>query len=115
MAAPCDRIVVASTGATTMWRTVAIEQHAQWVAECIVHMREQGCGRIDARPEALICWARQLDRAAAATLLSAVMTSWYRSANVPGKPRAIMPCAAAWRAIAGSAHSLRRATTKASA
>ena len=48
---------------------VAIEQHAEWISDCIAHMRANGLDRIEPRPEAVVDWVRQVNEAAAATLL----------------------------------------------
>ena len=72
---------------------VAIEQHAEWISDCIAHMRKNGLGSIEAKPEAMKEWQEQINTAAAGTLLSTVTTSWYMGANVPGKPRVFMPYA----------------------
>ncbi|MDP4025501.1 NAD(P)/FAD-dependent oxidoreductase [Methylobacterium sp. NEAU 140] len=72
---------------------VAIEQHAEWIADCIAHLRARGLGRIEARPEVSAAWGEQVRAAAAATLLPMASSSWYLGANVPGKPRAFMPYA----------------------
>ncbi len=72
---------------------VAIEQHVEWIADCIAHMREHGLERIEARPEAMDTWVQQVNEAANATLLPQAHHSWYLGANVPGKPRVFMPYA----------------------
>ena len=72
---------------------VAIEQHVEWIADCIAHLREQGLRSIEPRPEAADRWAEQVDAAANATLLPLATHSWYFGANVPGKPRVFMPYA----------------------
>ena len=72
---------------------VAIEQHAEWISDCIAHMREKGLERIEARPEAIDDWMEQVNVAANATLLPQAAHSWYLGANVPGKPRIFMPYA----------------------
>jgi cation diffusion facilitator CzcD-associated flavoprotein CzcO len=72
---------------------VAIEQHAEWIADCIAHMRERGLERIEARPEAVEKWVEHVNAAASATLLPLATSSWYLGANVPGKPRVFMPYA----------------------
>ncbi len=72
---------------------VAIEQHAEWIANCIAHMREHGIERIEPRPEAMDQWVEQVNEAANATLLPLATHSWYLGANVPGKPRVFMPYA----------------------
>ena len=72
---------------------VAIEQHADWIADCIAHMRAHGLERIEATPEAVTKWVEQVNTAASATLLPLATSSWYLGANVPGKPRVFMPYA----------------------
>lgn len=72
---------------------VAIEQHAEWIAECISHLRETGASRIEATPEATAKWGQHVNDAAAKTLLPMASSSWYLGANVPGKPKVFMPYA----------------------
>ncbi len=72
---------------------VAIEQHADWIAGCIAHMRANGLETIEATPEAMDDWVEQVNAAANATLLPQATHSWYLGANVPGKPRVFMPYA----------------------
>ena len=72
---------------------VAIEQHAEWIADCIAHMRALGLERIEAKPESMDDWVEQVNAAANATLLPQATHSWYLGANVPGKPRVFMPYA----------------------
>jgi len=81
---------------------VAIEQHAEWIADCISHLLEQGISRIEPVGDAVEGWVRQVNAAADATLLPLASSSWYLGANVPGKPRVFMPYAggmARYRAI----------------
>ena len=72
---------------------VAIEQHAEWITDCITHMRQHGLERIEATPVAMGKWLEQVNTAANATLLPLATSSWYLGANVPGKPRVFMPYA----------------------
>ena len=72
---------------------VPIEQHVEWIAGCIAHMRARGLERIEARPEAMDNWVAEVNAAANATLLPQAHHSWYLGANVPGKPRVFMPYA----------------------
>jgi cation diffusion facilitator CzcD-associated flavoprotein CzcO len=72
---------------------VAIEQHVEWITDCIAAMRKSGRERIEVRPEAMEQWAVEVERASKATLLSTVAHSWYLGANIPGKPRMFMPYA----------------------
>lgn len=72
---------------------VAIEQHVDWVAQCIKHMRDAGLSRIQASSEAAGEWMSEVNRAANATLLPQASSSWYLGANVPGKPQVFLPYA----------------------
>jgi cation diffusion facilitator CzcD-associated flavoprotein CzcO len=70
---------------------VAIEQHAEWITDCIAQMRSQGFKRIEPKPQSVARWQADVQTAANATLLPTVKHSWYLGANVPGKPRVFMP------------------------
>jgi cation diffusion facilitator CzcD-associated flavoprotein CzcO len=72
---------------------VAIEQHADWIADCIAHMRANGLERIEARPDAVDKWVAEVNDVAGKTLLPLAKHSWYLGANIPGKPRVFMPYA----------------------
>jgi len=72
---------------------VAIEQHADWIADCIAYMQEHGFERVETTPEAADNWVEEVNTAASATLLPLATSSWYLGANVPGKPRVFMPYA----------------------
>jgi len=81
---------------------VAIEQHVEWITECIAHLRRGGIDSVEADPEAARKWGEHVNETANATLLSKAKHSWYYGANVPGKPRVFMPYAggmARYRAI----------------
>ena len=72
---------------------VPIEQHVEWIADCVAHLRAEGIARIEATPGAAADWAEEVRAAAAATLLPQASSSWYLGANVPGKPRVFTPYA----------------------
>jgi len=72
---------------------VAIEQHADWITNCIRHLREQGLERIEARLDAVDKWVEEVNQVASKTLLPMAKHSWYLGANIPGKPRVFMPYA----------------------
>jgi cyclohexanone monooxygenase len=63
-----------------------IEHHVDWIADCIVHMREAGAERVEAAPEAQTAWAAEVAEVANKTLYP-LARSWYMGDNVPGKPR----------------------------
>jgi cation diffusion facilitator CzcD-associated flavoprotein CzcO len=72
---------------------VAIEQHVEWITDCIAHMRKKGLSRIEAKEESVEDWVAQVNAAANATVLPQAKSSWYLGANIPGKPRVFMPYA----------------------
>jgi cyclohexanone monooxygenase len=69
---------------------VSIEQHLDWVADCIAHLRAEGLDVVEATPDAEDAWVAHVNEIADATLYPQA-TSWYVGANVPGKPRVFMP------------------------
>ena len=68
----------------------SIEQHVEWIADCLAYMRERGLRRIEANPEAEDAWVAHVGAVAGKSLRS-VCNSWYIGANVPGKARVFMP------------------------
>jgi cyclohexanone monooxygenase len=68
----------------------SIEQHVEWIADCIAYMREHGATRIAADPDAQETWVAHVRRVADKTLFPRA-ASWYMGANIPGKPRVFMP------------------------
>ena len=71
----------------------SIEQHVDWIADCLAHMRDTGADRIEADRDAERAWAEHTREVSEQTLLPRAATSWYLGANVPGKPRVFMPYA----------------------
>jgi cyclohexanone monooxygenase len=69
---------------------MAIEQHVEWVSECIAHMKRIGVKLIEATRDAEDDWGLQVEAVARATLF-ADANSWYTGANIPGKPRVFLP------------------------
>ena len=72
---------------------VAIEQHADWITDCIRHLSDSGLDRIEARPEAMDKWVAEVNEVASKTVFPMAKHSWYLGANIPGKPRVFMPYA----------------------
>jgi cation diffusion facilitator CzcD-associated flavoprotein CzcO len=65
---------------------VSIEQHVDWVSDCIQWMRSEGKATIEPTDEAEQEWAEHTEQLANMTLYPKA-NSWYMGANVPGKPR----------------------------
>jgi len=68
----------------------SIEQHVDWIADCLEWMRGNGKLAIEARADAQAAWMDHVQEVADATLYPRA-DSWYIGANVPGKPRKFMP------------------------
>lgn len=66
-----------------------IEQHAEWVFDCIQHMTSIGADTIEPHPEADMEWALQCNEVVQRTLF-ADADNWYTGANIDGKPRATL-------------------------
>jgi len=69
---------------------VAIEQHVEWISDCIEHLYSQDFSRIEATDEAQETWVDHVREAGEATLFPRA-NSWYVGANVPGKSRVFLP------------------------
>jgi cyclohexanone monooxygenase len=70
---------------------VAIEQHINWIADCLVYMKDRSLGSIEAEADAEESWVKHVNSIADRTLLAHGCASWYTGANIPGKPRIFMP------------------------
>jgi cyclohexanone monooxygenase len=69
---------------------VSIEQHVEWITDCIENMRKNEKTTIEATQEAQEQWVAHVNEIVQMTLLPKA-NSWYMSANIEGKPRAFLP------------------------
>jgi cyclohexanone monooxygenase len=69
---------------------VSIEQHVDWIADCITYLRENERESIEPTVEAEDAWVEHVNEVGHMTLYPQA-NSWYMGANVPGKPRVFMP------------------------
>jgi len=67
-----------------------IEQHIDWITDCIDYLRAKSLNTIEANIEEEDQWVTQGNEFADMTLMPKC-NSWYLGANVPGKPRVFMP------------------------
>jgi cation diffusion facilitator CzcD-associated flavoprotein CzcO len=68
----------------------SIEQHVNWIAGCLAHLRDRGVNCIEASPQAEDAWMAHVEEAASASI-KGTTGSWYIGANIAGKPRTFMP------------------------
>lgn len=69
---------------------VAIEQHVEWVSNCIEYLGKHGLSRIEATEEAQHDWVQHVWEVAN-EMLFPLANSWYMGANIPGKPKVFLP------------------------
>ncbi len=68
----------------------SIEQHVDWIADCLQHLRDRKVRHIEADENAENSWVAHVNKVADATLYPQA-NSWYNGANIAGKPRVFMP------------------------
>ena len=69
---------------------LSIEQHMNWIADCLTYLKTNGLKRIEASEEAETEWVTHVNEVADSTLYP-LANSWYMGANIPGKTRVFMP------------------------
>jgi cyclohexanone monooxygenase len=84
--------VVAGPGSPSVLSNVvvSIEQHVEWIAVCLRHMRERSLTTVEAEPESESAWVEHVNALADRTLYP-LARSWYSGDNIAGKPRVFMP------------------------
>ncbi len=68
----------------------SIEQHVNWIADCITWLDDNNYGSIEATPDAQSDWVDHVNAVAGTTIYTSC-NSWYLGANIVGKPRVFMP------------------------
>jgi cyclohexanone monooxygenase len=69
---------------------VSIEQHVDWITDCMAWLGERQVASIEATEQAETAWVEHVNAVANDTLYP-LANSWYMGANVPGKARVFMP------------------------
>ncbi|WP_110472480.1 flavin-containing monooxygenase [Williamsia limnetica] len=69
----------------------SIEQHVDFITDCIEFANRKGHDIIEAADAAEDSWVRHVAEKASESLISTSTTSWYRGANIPGKPLVVLP------------------------
>ena len=68
----------------------AIEQHVDWLADCMAHMRDIGAATVEPVQAYEDEWVEHVNEVSKISLRS-TCSSWYVGANIPGRPRVFMP------------------------
>jgi len=69
---------------------VSIEQHVEWIADCIEHLEKKSISTIEPDQAAEDTWMAHVNQVAS-ELLYEDSNTWYLGANIPGKPRVFLP------------------------
>jgi cation diffusion facilitator CzcD-associated flavoprotein CzcO len=69
---------------------LCIEQHVDWICDCIDHMGTAGFDAVEPTATAETGWVQHVNDCADLTLFP-LADSWYMGANVPGKSRVFLP------------------------
>jgi cation diffusion facilitator CzcD-associated flavoprotein CzcO len=70
---------------------MAVEQHVDWIGDCLTFLRDNRLRTIEASAEAEDAWVEHVGSLVNGTIrASDACNSWYLGANVPGKPRVFM-------------------------
>ncbi|MBX7430589.1 NAD(P)/FAD-dependent oxidoreductase [Mycobacterium sp. Y57] len=69
----------------------ALEQHVEWIGDCLVYLRDHGYRTIEAQPQAQREWIDHATSLVEPTVVAhPSCSSWYNGGNVPGKKRMYM-------------------------
>jgi cyclohexanone monooxygenase len=68
----------------------AIEQHVDWMVDCMAHMRDIGAETLEPIQHYEDEWVEHVNEVSKVSLRS-TCSSWYVGANMPGRPRVFMP------------------------
>ncbi len=68
----------------------AIEQHVDWMVDCMAHLRDLGADTLEPLQRYEDEWIEHVNEVSKVSLRS-TCSSWYIGANIPGRPRVFMP------------------------
>jgi cyclohexanone monooxygenase len=87
-----NMFMVAGAGSPSVFSNMvlSIEQHVDWILDCLQYLRSSGHTAIEACADAEYEWVEHVNVTAGTTLYPEA-NSWYLGANIPGKPRVFMP------------------------
>ena len=87
-----NMFIVAGPGSPSVLSNmiVSIEQHVDWIADCLAYLRARNIDTMEATQSAEDKWVAHVNEVAYTTLYPQA-NSWYMGANIPGKPRVFLP------------------------
>ena len=87
-----NMFIVTGPGSPSVFSNMvlSIEQHVEWIRDCVLHAASDGYATVEAKPSAEDAWMAHVTEVAYSTLFP-LADSWYVGANIPGKPRVFTP------------------------
>jgi cyclohexanone monooxygenase len=87
-----NMFIVTGPGSPSVFSNMvlSIEQHVEWIRDCVMHADARGHATVEATPSAEDAWMAHVTEVAYSTLFP-LADSWYVGANIPGKPRVFTP------------------------
>lgn len=87
-----NMFVVTGPGSPSVFSNMvlSVEHDMDWISDCLSWLRDRGYPTIEADEKAQNDWMEHVDQLASQTLVNKA-ASWYRGANVEGKPQKFMP------------------------
>jgi cyclohexanone monooxygenase len=70
---------------------MAIEQHVEFITDCISHMEKNNLKTIETNDESSLKWRAIIDKAVNETLIPESKSSWLYGGNIEGKAQVFMP------------------------
>jgi cyclohexanone monooxygenase len=91
--ARCLDFIITGPGSPSVFANMvtSVEQHVDWIVDCVASIRRRHQLTIEATQEAEDAWFSHVNEVGSRTILAKANNSWYVGANVPGKPRFVMP------------------------
>ena len=69
----------------------AIEQHVDWITNCISNLMKNKKQKIEASQKSADLWSKKVDEAVRKTMFLKTESSWYLGTNIKGKPMGFIP------------------------
>lgn len=87
-----NMFIIAGPGSPSLLSNVLLstEQHVDWIADLLIHVRAIGMTEVEATTEAEHGWVQHVNERAQETLYP-LARSYYSGDEIPGKPRVFMP------------------------
>ena len=84
--------IIAGPGSPSVLASMiqSIEQHVDWMADCVAHLRDIGAATIEPLQSYEDEWVEHVNEVSKVSLRS-TCSSWYVGANIAGRPRVFMP------------------------